>query len=84
MNLEQCDEMIRTAKETGRKLKVFENFRFYEPYQVAKKLLHDGAIGEPQGIRMKMNNANLGSRAIPPPDGSRAPRAPAAPGGRSV
>jgi predicted dehydrogenase len=65
MNLEQCDEMIRTASETGRKLKVFENFRFYEPYQVAKKLLDDGAIGEPQGIRMKMNNANLGSRAIP-------------------
>lgn len=65
MNLEQCDRMIQAASETGRKLKVFENFRFYEPYQVAKKLLDDGAIGEPQGMRMKMNNANLGSRAIP-------------------
>ena len=65
MNLEQCDEMIQTASETGRRLKVFENFRFYEPDQVAKKLVDDGAIGEPQGIRMKMNNANLGSRAIP-------------------
>jgi len=65
MNLEQCDEMIRVAAETGRKLKVYENFRFYPPYQLAKKLLDEGAIGEPQGIRLKMNNANLGSRAIP-------------------
>jgi predicted dehydrogenase len=65
MNLEQCDQMIQAAAETGRKLKVFENFRFYAPHQLAKKLLEDGAIGEPQGIRMKMNNANLGSRAIP-------------------
>ncbi|MCL2782973.1 MAG: Gfo/Idh/MocA family oxidoreductase [Propionibacteriaceae bacterium] len=65
MNLQQCDEMIQASQETGKTLKVFENFRFYPPYQFAKKLIDAGEIGEPQGIRVKMNNASLGSRALP-------------------
>jgi len=65
LNLQQCDEMIAASRETGKTLKVFENFRFYPPYQFAKKLLDAGEIGEPKGIRLKMNNASLGSRAMP-------------------
>jgi len=65
MNLAECDKMISAAAETGLTLKVFENFRFYPPYQFAKKLIDDGEIGEPQGIRLKMNNATLGSRGMP-------------------
>jgi len=65
LNLEECDIMIKAAKDNGVKLKVFENFVFYEPYQLAKKLIDDGEIGTPQGIRLKMNNATLGSRNVP-------------------
>jgi len=62
MNLEECDTMIKAAKDNGVKLKVFENFVFYPPYQLAKKMLDDGEIGTPAGIRLKMNNASLASR----------------------
>lgn len=65
MNLAECDSMIRAAGENGVKLKVFENFIFYPPYQFAKKLLDAGEIGEPLSIRYKMNNAGLGSANIP-------------------
>ena len=65
MNLAECDCMIKAAKDNGVKLKVFENFVFYPPYQLAKKLMDDGEIGTPQGIRLKMNNAALASRNMP-------------------
>jgi predicted dehydrogenase len=65
MNLNECDIMIKAARDNGVKLKVFENFVFYPPYQLAKKLLDEGEIGTPQGIRLKMNNASLASRNMP-------------------
>jgi len=65
LNLEQCDQMIAVAKEHNVKLKVYENFVFYPPYQFAKKLLDDGEIGTPKGIRLKMNNAGLASNNVP-------------------
>jgi predicted dehydrogenase len=65
MNLNECDIMIKAARDNGVKLKVFENFVFYPPYQFAKKMLDDGEIGAPLGIRLKMNNASLASRNMP-------------------
>jgi len=65
MNLEQCDTMIKAAKDNGVVLKVSENFIFYPPYRFAKKLLEDGEIGAPVGIRLKMNNAGLASNNVP-------------------
>ena len=65
LNLAECDAMIDAARENGVLLKVFENFIFYPPLQYAKRLLDDGEIGAPQGIRLKMNNASLNSRNFP-------------------
>jgi len=65
MNLAQCDEMIAAAKEHNVVLKVYENFVFYPPYQFAKKMLDAGEIGQPKGIRLKMNNAGLASANVP-------------------
>ena len=65
MTLDECDKMIAAAKENGVKLKVYENFVFYPPYQFAKKLLDKGEIGDPVGIRLKMNDGGKGSRALP-------------------
>ncbi|MFW5780743.1 MAG: Gfo/Idh/MocA family protein, partial [Bacillota bacterium] len=65
MNLEECDKMINAAKDNNVKLRVYENFIFYPPYQFAKKLLDKGEIGEPQSMRYKMNNAALCSLNAP-------------------
>jgi len=65
LNLSECDAMIAAAKEHGVKLKVFENFVFYPPYQLAKKMLDAGEIGEPVSIRYKMNNGGLCSANTP-------------------
>jgi predicted dehydrogenase len=54
MNVTECDEMIRAAREAKVKLKVFENFVFYPPYVKARALIRDGAIGEPLSIRIKL------------------------------
>ena len=55
MNLEECDQMINAARESGVHLKVFENFVFYPPYVKAKELIDAGEIGEPITMRIKMN-----------------------------
>ena len=69
MNLAECDAMIEAARKNGVKLKVFENFVFYPPYQFAKKLLDAGEIGEPVSIRYKMNNGGLCSANLPGVEG---------------
>lgn len=65
MNLVECDAMIAAARKNGVKLKVFENFVFYPPYQLAKKMLDAGEIGEPVSIRYKMNTGGLCSVNTP-------------------
>lgn len=55
MSLSECDRMIAAAKRAGVLLKVYENFVFYPPYVLAKKLIDEGKIGEPLSIRLKMN-----------------------------
>ena len=65
MNLQECDIMIKAARDNNVKLKVSENFIFYPPYRFAKKMLEDGEIGEPRGLRLKMNNGGLASANVP-------------------
>lgn len=55
VTIEEIDDMIAAAQRSGTKLKVFENFIFYPPYLRAKELIEAGEIGDPVGIRIKMN-----------------------------
>ena len=55
LSLAECDRMIKAAQRAGVLLKVYENFVFYPPYVLAKKLIDEGKIGEPLSIRLKMN-----------------------------
>ncbi len=54
VSLESADRMLAAAKRSGKLLKVAENYAFFPPLVMAKKLLEDGAIGEPTSVRMKM------------------------------
>lgn len=57
VSMEEMDSMLAAAKESGMKFRVFENFVFYPPYLLAKKLFEEGEIGDPVGIRYKMHSS---------------------------
>ena len=40
--------MAEAARRTGTDLRVLENFRHYPPFVLAKRMIDDGAIGDPQ------------------------------------
>lgn len=57
VTMDEMDAMIRAEERSGKKLRVFENFIFYPPYLKAKQLIEAGEIGDPVGIRLKMNSS---------------------------
>ncbi len=65
MSVAECDAIIAAADEAGVLLKVFENFVFYPPYVEAKRLLDDGAIGEPLSVRLRIGSAGKGGWPVP-------------------
>jgi predicted dehydrogenase len=60
ISLREADEMIQASRETGVKLKVFENAVFYPPYVKAKELIEAGAIGEPLSVNFKVGSGQGG------------------------
>lgn len=54
--LEEADELIASAHEAGIVFKVFENFIFFPPIALAKRLVEEGEIGDLLGIRLKSNS----------------------------
>jgi predicted dehydrogenase len=51
--LEELDRLSAVQCETGRTLRVFENFMHYPPHRRALTLVEEGAIGEPLSVRIK-------------------------------
>lgn len=64
-NLKSADRMIRAAKEAGRVLKVSENYVHYPPIALARRLIEDGAIGEPLVFRAKLISGGYGGWEVP-------------------
>lgn len=48
-SVRECEEMAAAASAGPGTLRVFENFRHYPPYLLARQMLDAGDIGEPQG-----------------------------------
>ncbi len=46
LTLEECEDMMRVEKETGRKLMIGQICRFTDNFKKAKELIDDGRIGE--------------------------------------
>ena len=55
LDIAEADMMINTARKAGVRLRIYENFVFYPPNVMAKKLIQAGEIGEPQMIRMHVS-----------------------------
>lgn len=53
---DQAVDLIALANERGVVFKVFENFVFFPPIMLAKKLVEEGEIGDLLGIRMKSHS----------------------------
>ncbi|MFX1284979.1 MAG: Gfo/Idh/MocA family protein [Promethearchaeota archaeon] len=53
-SLKECDEMIAAARKAGVKFRIFENFRFYPPYILAKKMINEGKLGHLISIHIKL------------------------------
>jgi predicted dehydrogenase len=52
-SVDEAHELGKVAHDAGRTLRVSECFVHYPPLELAKKLISDGAIGKPTGIRIR-------------------------------
>lgn len=53
ISLPAADRMIDAAREAGIVFKVTDNYLFYPPIVLAKRMIEEGVIGEPCMLRMK-------------------------------
>ncbi len=58
--LEELSRVLAAAQDSGRVLRVFENFMYYPPHRKAKELVEEGAIGTPLSIRLKTSAGRIG------------------------
>ncbi len=65
VDIASADRMISAADKSGLVFKVTENYIFYPPIIKARQLIEEGAIGEPQNIRINLIGAGKGGWKIP-------------------
>ena len=58
--------MIEAARRNDRVLRVMENYLFYEPLRVLKRVVESGEIGEPAGLHLKMVATGNGGWDVDP------------------
>jgi predicted dehydrogenase len=62
----EAAHIVAVAEQTGVDLRVFENFRHYPPIVLAKQLIEDGAIGEPQTQHISVIDGSGPGWDVPP------------------
>ena len=64
VSLASADRMVAAAANSAKVLRVFENYIFYPPLMLAKRLIDEGLIGEPTNMRIKFISGS-GGWAVP-------------------
>ncbi len=64
-SIKECNEMISAANKADIKFRVFENFRFYPPYILAKKMIDKGKLGRVSSIHIKLGSSTSGGWDVP-------------------
>jgi predicted dehydrogenase len=65
ISLKSADRMIAAAEKSGRVFKVTENYIFYPPLLLAKKMIEEGEIGDPINLRIKFISGSSGGWKVP-------------------
>lgn len=66
VSIEAADRMIAATAQAGITYKVTDNYLFYPPIALAKRMIEDGLIGEPITMRMKfVGGLSCGAWEIP-------------------
>jgi predicted dehydrogenase len=63
--LAEADDMLAARDESGRYLRVMENFVHYAPLRELKRVVESGEIGDPAGFHMKMVATGVGGWEVP-------------------
>jgi len=67
LNLTEMDQVIAAAQRSGKLFRGCDNFLYYPPYNKARQLMDEGAIGEPISFRMKvLGGTPRGGWPVPP------------------
>jgi len=65
VSLDSADRMIEAADKAGVILRVSDNYLFYPPIVLARKMINQGEIGTPTNLRIKMISGGSGGWAVP-------------------
>lgn len=66
LNMDEARQIAAAARKARTLFRVLENYRTYEPYMLARKLLQAGEIGTPLAMRVKtVQGKGLGGWDIP-------------------
>ncbi len=65
ITLEGADRLVDAAGKSKKIFRVADNYLFYSPVVLAKKMIEAGEIGEPTNIRIKMISGASGGWAVP-------------------
>ena len=64
-SLDSADRMLAAAGAAGIVLRVTDNYVFYPPIAMARKMIDDGVIGTPTNLRIKMISGGSGGWDVP-------------------
>ena len=66
VSMAECEEMLRTAEECGRRLLIAQNQRFARAHQTAKEFIASGMIGKPLTFRTAFGHGGPETWSIKP------------------
>jgi len=64
-DLRSADAMLKAVKEAGVVFRVTDNYVFYPPIVLAKKMIENGDIGTPTNLRIKFISGGSGGWEVP-------------------
>lgn len=64
-DLASTDRIVAAAKASGKVFKVTENYVFYPPLVLARRLIAEGAIGDPVSLRIQFISGPEGGWPVP-------------------